>query len=69
MCETPSERVAVIVLALARGRGLTTRQAAELTGLTLNGAYVLLCRISRVLPLCQDEAAQWQLLTTIRPAD
>ncbi len=62
MCETPSERVAVIVLALVRSRGLTTRQAADLTGLTLNGAYVLLCRISRVLPLCQDEAAQWRLI-------
>jgi len=62
MCETPSERVAVIVLALARGRGLTTREAAELTGLTMQGAYVLLCRLSRVLPLCQDADAQWQLI-------
>lgn len=62
MCETPSERVAVIVLALARGRGLTTRQAAELTGLTLNGAFVLLCRISRVLPLRQEDGGQWQLI-------
>ena len=62
MCETPTERVAVIVLALAHGRRLTTRQAAEITGLTLNGAFVLLCRISRVLPLCQDVDEQWQLI-------
>jgi len=62
MCDTPSERVAVIVLALTRGHGLTTRQAAELSGLSLQGAYMLLCRISRVLPLCQDAEEQWQLI-------
>lgn len=63
MCETPSERVAVIVLALARGRGLTTRQAAELTGLNKRSAFDLLCRISRVLPICQDEQRLWYLIS------
>lgn len=62
MCETPSERVAVIVLALARGRGLTTRQTAELTGLTLHGAYSMLCRISRSLPIYKDDAGIWKLI-------
>ena len=60
--ETPTERAAVITLAIAGGHGLTTRQTAEITGLTMQGAYVLLCRISRVVPIYQDGEGKWRLL-------
>lgn len=60
MPETPSERVALVVWRMAQGDSLTTQQVAQLTGLTVNGAYLLLCRISRVLPLYQDEQLVWQ---------
>lgn len=62
MVETPSERVAVVVWALAQGQRLTTRQVARLTGMSMRSAYALLCRISRVLPICQDDNWAWSLL-------
>lgn len=66
MCETetPTERTAVIVALLAHGHGLTTREAAVLTGLTRHGAYVMLCRISRVFPIFQDDGGQWREIDT-----
>jgi alkylated DNA nucleotide flippase Atl1 len=48
---TVSERVALVVLELATGKRLTTRQVAELCGISRQGAWLLLCRISRVVPL------------------
>lgn len=48
---TPTERTALIVLALAAGKRLTTRQVAEMCGISQHGAWALLCRISAVAPL------------------
>ncbi len=48
---TPTERTTLIVLALAGGERLTTRQVAELCGISQHGAWALLCRISAVAPL------------------
>jgi alkylated DNA nucleotide flippase Atl1 len=48
---TVSERVALVVLELATGKRLTTRQVADLCGISRQGAWLLLCRISRVVPL------------------
>jgi hypothetical protein len=68
MVDTPSERVAVVVWALMHGQRLTTRQVATLSGLSVQGAFGLMCRISRVLPLYQDEQNVWQFCTEIEEA-
>ena len=49
--EVPSERVAIIVFLLCKGRTFTTDEIAELRGVTKRGAYYIMSRISRVLPL------------------
>ena len=52
--EVTTERVAVIVFLLCKGRRFTTREVAELCGVTQRGAYAIMARISRVLPLVLD---------------
>ena len=59
--ETPSERVALVVWWLAHGEGLTTKQVAQLVGLNENSSWRLMSRISRVLPIYQDEDMVWQV--------
>jgi len=59
--DTASERVAVVVLRLARGGALTTRQVSELTGLTRMGAWYLMSRIARVVPLANIDG-RWFLV-------
>jgi len=49
--EVTTERVAVIVYLLARGRRFRTSEVADLCGLKRRGAYALMARISRVMPL------------------
>lgn len=58
---TPSERVAVVTLALAEGQSLEPEQVAEMTECDLSTAYKVLKRISRVIPLYED-AGRWALL-------
>lgn len=53
--EIPSERVAVIVFLICKGRKFTTNEIAELCGVTKRGAYYIMSRISRVLPLTLDD--------------
>lgn len=50
----PTERVATTAWAFAQGESYTTAQVATLTGLTWFGAYKLLCKMSRVLPIYCD---------------
>ncbi len=52
--EIPTERVAIIVFLLCKGRTFTTDEVAELCGVTKRGAYYIMSRISRVLPLALD---------------
>ena len=56
--EVTTERVAVIVYLLARGRRFSTAEVAALCGVTRRGAYALMARISRVVPLTL-EAGIW----------
>lgn len=56
-----TERVAILVLTLARGGTVTTREVSERLGITQNGAWYMLSRLSRVLPVVQDKG-QWFLL-------
>jgi hypothetical protein len=59
--ETPSERVALIVWHLAHGEGLNTLHIAQMTGLSLRGARELMYRVSRVIPIYQDDNdGMWQ---------
>jgi hypothetical protein len=46
-----SERVAVVVWRLAQGEALTTQQAAQLAHLGSAGAWALLSRASRAIPI------------------
>ena len=56
--EVPSERVAIIVFLLCKGRKFTTMEVAELCGVTRRGAYAIMARISRVVPLAPVDG-QW----------
>jgi hypothetical protein len=59
---SPSERVAIVTLELARGRELEPGQVADMTDCDLSTAYRVLERISRVIPLCED-GGRWSLLS------
>jgi predicted DNA-binding transcriptional regulator YafY len=61
--EITTERVAVIVYLLARGRRFRTSEVADLCGVTQRGAYAIMARISRVVPLTLD-GGEW---TEYRP--
>lgn len=55
-----TERVAVVTMRLARGESATTMQVAEWTGLSRFGAWAMLTKLSRVLPLsCVD--GEWRI--------
>lgn len=58
---TPTERVAIVVRELAAGQPLTTRQVAEATACDMSTAWRVLDRISRVLPVHEDDGC-WMLL-------
>lgn len=51
----PTERIGVIVYALALGIRLTTAQVADLCGLRYAGAHRMLCKLSRVIPLAYED--------------
>lgn len=57
-----TERVALLTWGLMLGTTYTTAQAADLTGLSCDGAYRMLRRVSRVLPI-HCENGRWRALT------
>jgi hypothetical protein len=65
MCEVeeliPTERVALIVYELTVGGTVTTAQVAQMTGITHSGAWRMLGKLSRVLPLT-EENGQWYII-------
>ena len=58
---TPVERAVVLTRLLMQGEQLTTAEVALLFGMTRQGAYWLLCHISRHVPIYQ-EGKRWRLL-------
>ena len=50
---TPQERAALVAWHLAHGEGMRTADVEALTGLTWEGARVLMCKLSRVIPIMQ----------------
>lgn len=57
---SPSERTAIVTLALARGCELTPADVAELTDCELRSGYRVLERLSRIIPLRED-GGRWSL--------
>ena len=56
-----TERAALIAWHLAHGEGMRTSDVVALTGLERQGAWKLMCRLSRVLPIYQDDIGVWQV--------
>lgn len=57
---TAQERAFDVAFRLADGEAMTTRQVAEMTGLTLMGAWYLMQRGARVAPVTQDSNGRWK---------
>ena len=55
-----TERVGVVVWLLAAGRAMSTAEVADMTGTTRNGAWRLLSKLCRVLPLYLDDDGIWR---------
>jgi len=56
-----TERIAITVYTLCLGGTVTTHDVAGSVGITPNGAWRMLCKLSRVLPLTED-AGRWWLI-------
>jgi len=56
---TAQEKAALITWHLAHGEGMQTRDVAKMAGLSMPGAWYLMQRLSRVLPVYQDEQGFW----------
>ena len=57
--DTITERAALVTWHLCHGEAMQTRQIAEITGLGMAGAWVLMQRLSRVIPIYQDDRGFW----------
>lgn len=55
-----TERVAKVAWRLSTGGALTTAEAAQLAGITARGAWRMLDKLSRVLPIVQVDGV-WRL--------
>jgi hypothetical protein len=53
------EKAALVAWHLAHGEGMSTAEIARLTGLTWGGAWHLMNRLSRVLPIYRDDSGVW----------
>ena len=60
--QTPIERVAVVVWHLAHGDAFHTSEVCKMTGVSRQAAWVLMGKISRVLPVYQADDGRWQVL-------
>ncbi len=59
---TPTERVAALTLAFARGSEMSAAEVARMFDLGFSGAHKMLGRMSAVIPLVVDEEGRWSLL-------
>jgi len=57
---TVTERVGKVTWWLADGEGLTIDNVCSLTGVSPRAARRMLCMLSRVLPIYDDECGVWQ---------
>ncbi len=56
-----TERVAIIMRDLMSGQRLTTQDVVNRTGIDRTGAYRMLVKIARVLPLAYEKGAWFML--------
>ena len=63
LCEsTPTERAAYVSYLLARGRTLTTNEAAELTGVSVRAMQIMLNKMARTIPIYREDNGRWTAL-------
>ncbi len=58
----PTERIAIIARALTIGEQPTTAEVAHMVGLSRQGAWEMLDKLSRVLPIVQDRTVDGRLV-------
>lgn len=57
------ERAALVAVSLSQRQTLTWDEIKELSGLTYSGAYYMMTKIARVLPIYYDyEFGQWRVI-------
>lgn len=56
---TVTERAVFVGWRLMAGDVWTTQEVANILGMSWAGAYQLLCKASRILPIYQNEEKQW----------
>lgn len=56
-----TERIAITVYALCQGGTVTTHYVADSVGITPSGAWRMLSKLSRVLPMT-EEGGRWWLI-------
>ncbi len=62
---TIRERTAIVVFAIAEGREYTTGEIAAKINVTRQGAWAILCAVSRILPFYQDDTdGKWKRVNT-----
>ncbi len=62
---TIRERTAIVVFELSEGRQYTTAEIAAKINVTRQGAWAILCAVSRILPFFQDEeSGKWKRVNT-----
>lgn len=62
---TAQEKAALITWHLAHGEGMQTRDVAKMAGLTMPGAWYLMQRLARVIPIYQDGQGFWVVCAMI----
>lgn len=59
--DTVTQRAALATYLLLQGWQPKTRQVAEKFGMSDGGAWNLMCRLSDVLPIAQDDEDRWHV--------
>ena len=62
------ERAAMVAWRLADGAGMTTRDVADCVGLQLRGAYHMMNKLMKVLPIRLDGRGRWVRDDSLRPS-
>jgi len=57
------ERAALVAVSLSQRQALTWDEIRALSGLTYSGAYYMMTKIARVLPVYYDyESGEWRII-------
>jgi len=67
----PTERIGIITYTLTvnAGRVYTVRELSLIVGLSWPATYEMLCKLSRVLPLVQNDDSNWMMIRQGRHQD